>query len=460
MPPTDSRPPAGDPPDPPEDWPEDFVWGTATASFQVEGAVAAGGRGESIWDLFTRTPGAILGGDTADVACDHYHRWPEDVEIMQRMGVGGYRFSIAWPRVVPEGRGRVNPAGLDFYDRLVDGLLEAGITPYPTLYHWDLPAALEDEGGWPHRPTAYAFADYAAAVAERLGDRVKDWWTINEPWCVAEHGYRNGRHAPGRREPRAWLDAAHHVLLAHGLGTAAVKGASPDSRVGVVLNVDAHVPRSGHPADRAACELAHDLRNRWYIDPVLLGRYPPAALDHRRWDRKTLRDGDLEIISAPLDQLGINYYFREVVADPGVDDRERPPPLIDADLPRTTMGWEIYPEGLRDLLIRFHRDYDLPPVFITENGAAFPDRVEEGAVHDPLRRDFLKAHFRAARQAWRAGVPLRGYFVWSLMDNFEWAHGFSQRFGLVWVDYDTGERIWKDSAHWFASYIAGGGGSE
>lgn len=440
-------------------WPDDFVWGTATASFQVEGAVRAGGRGESIWDRFSNIPGNILNGDTADTACDHFHRWPEDVEIMRSLGVSGYRFSIAWPRVIPDGRGRINQVGLDFYDRLVDGLLQAGIIPYPTLYHWDLPAALEDEGGWPHRPTAYAFADYAAVVAERLGDRVKNWWTINEPRCVAEHGYRRGRHAPGRREPRAWLDAAHHVLLAHGLGTAAVKQVSPDSRIGPALNVDAAVPRSAHPSDLAAAETAHDLRNRWYMDPVLLGRYPPAAVEHYRWDQKALRDGDMEIISQPVDHLGINYYFREVAADPALPDRERPPPITEADLPRTTMGWEIYPDGLRDLLLRFHEDYRLPPVFITENGAAFPDRVEEGAVHDQNRRDFLEAHFTAARQALRAGVPLRGFFVWTLLDNFEWALGFSRRFGLIWVDHQTQERVWKDSARWFASYIASGGES-
>ena len=435
-------------------FPPGFKWGVATAAFQIEGAVGADGRGESIWDRFTHTPGRIRNGDIADVACDHYHRWPEDVAIMRDLGVTAYRFSIAWPRVMPEGTGTVNPAGLGFYDRLVDGLLEAGITPFPTLYHWDLPQALEDAGGWPERATAYAFADYASVVAGHLGDRVDHWWTINEPWCVAELGYRHGEHAPGRREGNTALEAAHHVLLAHGLGVEAVRSAAADARVGLANHVDARVPRSTHPADLAATELAHAQRNRWYLDPVFLGSYPEVAVDHFGWDRGCVRDGDMAVISTPIDHLGINYYTRTVIGDDAVTDEERPRPLTEADLPRTTMGWEVYPQGLTDLLTRFNDDYDLPPVFVAESGVALPDEVIGGRIHDVDRIAYLDDHIAAVADSRAAGVPVAGYFVWTLMDNFEWAHGFSQRFGLVWTDFDTQQRILKDSATWFAAEIA------
>jgi beta-glucosidase len=434
-------------------FPPDFVWGVATAAYQIEGAVSEDGRGESIWDRFSHTPGRTRNGETGEVACDHYHRWREDVAIMKDLGVQGYRFSIAWPRVMPEGTGPVNPAGLDFYDRLVDGLLEAGITPFPTLYHWDLPQALEAAGGWPVRETAYAFAGYAAVVAERLGDRVKDWWTINEPWCIAELGYRSGDHAPGRSHPADAVAASHHVLLAHGLGTQAIRSVAPDARVGIVMIVEAHLPRSSHPADVAASELAHDVNTRWYLDPVLLGEYPESAVAYHGWDRAPVRPGDLDVISTPLDHLGINYYSRKISQAADVDDAQRPSPILEADLPRTTMGWEVYPQGLRDVLVRFNDDYDLPPVYVTESGVAFKDLVVDGTVPDDDRRDYLERHFAAAGEALAAGVPLRGYFVWSLMDNFEWQHGYSQRFGLVRVDYDTQQRTLKDSARWFTSFI-------
>jgi beta-glucosidase len=433
------------------------VWGVSTAAFQIEGAVDVDGRGESIWDRFSHTPGRIHNGDTADVACDHYHRWPEDIEIMQRLGVRGYRFSIAWPRIIPTGTGPVNIAGLDFYDRLVDGLLAAGITPYPTLYHWDLPQPLEDAGGWPVRATALAFADYAAIVADRLGDRVTDWWTINEPWCIAELGYGLGEHAPGRRDAVEALAAAHHVLLAHGLGMQAVRAAAPGARVGIANHVDQQVARSTHPADEQAAELAHAVRNRWYFDPVFLGTYPENAVAYLGWDERPVRDGDLQLISSPMDHLGINYYTRTIIEDGTIDDADRPEPLVEPDLPRTTMGWEVYPKGLTDLLTRLNEDYDLPPTYVTEGGVALPDQLVDGAVRDDERRDYLARHFAAASDARAAGVPLRGYFIWSLMDNFEWAHGYSQRFGLVWTDYATQTRILKDSAHWFATEITGDG---
>lgn len=435
--------------------PPNFVWGVATASYQIEGAVDEDGRGESIWDRFSHTPGRTRNGETGDVTCDHYRRWPEDLAIMQDLGVTGYRFSIAWPRVIPDGTGAVNGKGLDFYDQLVDGLLAAGITPYPTLYHWDLPQILEDAGGWPNRDTAHAFADYAAVVADRLGDRVVNWWTINEPWCIAELGYRRGIHAPGRSDPDDAAAATHHVLLAHGLAMQAVKAAALDAKVGIVVSVEAHVPRSTHPADRAAADLAYDVNVGWYVDPVLKGAYPEAAIEYHGWDQQPVRDGDLDIISAPLDQLGINYYSRKIAQAAAVDDSERPAPILEADLPRTTMGWEVYPEGLRDVLLRFADGYELPPVYITESGVAFVDEVTDGAVHDEHRRDYLERHFAMAAEAIERGVDLRGYFIWTLMDNFEWQHGYGQRFGLVHVDFETQQRIVKDSAHWFASVIAG-----
>jgi beta-glucosidase len=437
--------------------PAGFVWGVATSAYQIEGAPEVDGRGESIWDRFSRTPGKTFAGHTGDVACDHYNRWPDDVSLMTELGVTGYRFSLAWPRVFPAGAGTVNVPGLDFYDRLVDGLLEAGITPYPTLYHWDLPQALEDGGGWIRRDTAYRFAEYAALVADRLADRVLDWWTINEPWCVAELGYRFGDHAPGRREPTAWLAAAHHALLAHGLGLQAIKSVRSDTRVGIVINVDAVMPRSAHPADASAARMVELTRNNWYLETVLRGEYPAAAVEHYGWDRGEVEAGDMALISAPMDHLGINYYSRQVIGDESVADSDRPAPIIETDLPRTTMGWEVYPDGLRDLLIQYDREFELPPVYVAENGVAFPDELIAGAVNDDNRRAYLESHFKAAADAAEAGVDLRGFFIWSLLDNFEWQHGYSQRFGLAWTDYESQRRIVKDSGRWFASMITSGG---
>lgn len=434
-------------------FPDDFTWGVATAAYQIEGSVDTDGRGESIWDRFSHTAGKTSNGETGDVTCDHYNRWPEDIAIMKDLGVPAYRFSIAWPRILPDGAGAINHAGLDFYDRLVDALLEANIKPFPTLYHWDLPQALEDNGGWPARDTAYAFADYAERVASRLGDRVHDWWTVNEPWCVAELGYRNGEHAPGRANQPAAAAAAHHVLLGHGLALQAVKATSPASRIGIVINADAHMPRSTHPADIAAAELAHDINTRWYLDPVMRGEYPESAVAHHGWDRVEVQDGDMAIISAPMDHLGINYYTRRISHDPTVDDSARPEALLEADLPRTTMGWEVYPAGLRDVLVRFNGEYELPRTYIAESGVAFVDEVVDGAVHDENRRHYLETHFAAAAEARDAGVPLHGYFIWTLMDNFEWQNGYDQRFGLVRIDYETQQRTVKDSGYWFAKVI-------
>ena len=439
----------------PPSFPSDFVWGTATAAYQIEGAVTADGRGESIWDRFSHTPGNTHNDDNGDTACDHYNRWREDIELMSDLGTHAYRFSIAWPRVMPGGTGAVNLAGLDFYDQLVDGLLEAGITPFPTLYHWDLPQALEDRGGWTKRATAYAFAEFVSAVGQRLGDRVRDWWTINEPWCVAELGYRNGEHAPGRRDPAAAIAATHHVLLAHGLGMRAMKAAAPNARLGIAVNTDAHIARSSHPADVAAAELAHDVNTRLYLDPIMLGEYPASAVEYHGWDGAEISPGDMDLIATPIDHLGVNYYTRRVSLDPTIADSDRPAPLVETDLPRTTMGWEIYADGLTEVLLRFHNDYELPPTFISESGVAFVDEIVDGAIRDEGRRKYLEDHFAAAANAIAAGVPLRGYFVWTLLDNFEWQHAYNQRFGLVHTDFPTQRRTIKDSGHWFATVAKG-----
>jgi beta-glucosidase len=438
-------------------FPPGFLWGAATAAYQIEGAVAEDGRGPSIWDQFAHSPGRTLDGDTGDVACDHYHRWREDIAIMRDLGLQAYRFSIAWPRIMPMGRGRVNQAGLDFYSQLVDELLANDITPFATLYHWDLPVSLEADGGWPFRSTAFAFADYAEVVGRHLGDRIKNWLTINEPWVVAHRGYIEGAHAPGRTSLEDGLAAAHHTLLAHGYAAQALRAANSDAKVGIVINSDIMVPRSEHRLDRLAAEQAHESMNRWFYDPIFLGSYPEDAVRRYDWDMGPVFDGDMIAIRQPLDLLGVNYYTRKIHADPSLDDVERPQPIVEADLPQTTMGWEIYPQGLTDFLIRMDRDYDLPPIYLTENGAAFPDEVVDGAIHDDDRVDYLERHLKALAAAIAAGVDVRGYFVWSLLDNFEWARGYAQRFGIVRVDYNTQERIWKDSAHWYREVIAANG---
>jgi beta-glucosidase len=432
----------------------DFVWGAATSAFQIEGATGVDGRGESIWDRFSHVPGNTRDSATAEVACDHYHRWQEDIGIMQELGLNGYRFSVAWPRVLPSGTGAINQAGLDFYDRLIDSLLEAGIQPFPTLYHWDLPQALEDEGGWVARRTAYAFADYVVTVAERLGDRVGKWMTINEPWVIAHLGHVSGEHAPGRESVQEGWAAAHHTLLAHGLATQALQAAVPNAQVGIVLNMHAKVPRSQHLADKRAAYAESGFDHRWYADPIFKGTYPEDALTSIQWDQHPVFDGDLAIINTPTDFLGLNYYTRDVVEDEGFDDVERPAPIIDADLLRTTMGWEVYPDGLRDLLVWLHETYDAPPIYVTENGAAFVDRVTDGRVHDPERIAYFDRHVAAVAEAIDLGVDVRGYFAWSLLDNFEWAFGYDQRFGLVHVDFDTQVRTIKDSGYWYRDSIA------
>ena len=434
-------------------FPANFVWGTATASYQIEGAVAEDGRGPSIWDTFAATPGTIDDGSTGAVACDHYHRWEQDLDLMQRLGVGAYRFSIAWPRVIPAGTGAVNQAGLDFYDRLVDGLLERGIAPFATLYHWDLPQPLQDAGGWPDRGIVDAFVAYADAVTRRLGDRVAYYATMNEPWCTAFLGYALGEHAPGLRDGGLALRAAHHVLLAHGAALEVMGANAPAAQHGIVLNLNPAYPASDATDDLAAARRFDGFFNRWFLDALLKGRYPDDAWQGYGAAVPHVEDGDLAIIARPLDFLGVNYYNRTIVtSDPSV-----PWPAVRAvpfDSAPTDMGWEVYPQGLTELLLRVQRDYAPPPMYITENGAAYPDVLRDGAVDDADRIAYLEQHVAAVHAAIERGADVRGYFAWSLMDNFEWARGLAKRFGLVYVDYATQTRIPKRSANWYADLIA------
>jgi beta-glucosidase len=449
----------------------DFVIGSATASYQIEGAVHEDGRGPSIWDTFSHTPGRIVDGDTGDVADDHYHRLESDLDLMASLGLEAYRFSIAWPRIQPLGSGEPNAAGLDFYSRLVDGLLARGIRPIATLYHWDLPQALEDEGGWTNRETAHRFAEYAAIVGAALGDRVATWTTLNEPWCSAYLGYGSGAHAPGRTEPLAALQAVHHLNLAHGLATQALRAVvSNDPEFSVTLNF--HVLRGDDASSPEAVRRIDALANRAFTGPLLRGEYPADLLADTAaiTDWSFVHEGDLDTIRQPIDFLGVNYYSTATVrmwdgaaprqnADGHKDVGGSPWPgstdvefLVQAG-PYTAMGWNIAPDGLEELLVSLHEQFPTTPLVITENGAAFNDEVVGGAVHDAERVDYLRRHFTAAHRAMARGVDLRGYLVWSLLDNFEWGYGFSKRFGIVHVDYDTQQRTVKDSGAWVAELI-------
>ena len=432
----------------------DFRWGAATAAYQIEGAVAEDGRSPSIWDTFCRVPGAIANGDTGDVACDHYHRWPEDIGLMRRLGLDSYRFSIAWPRVLPDGTGRANAAGLDFYDRLVDNLLDAGVTPFPTLYHWDLPQVLQDRGGWPARETAYAFAEFASVVGERLGDRVTDWFTVNEPLCSAWIGHLEGTMAPGIKDLSLAIPASHHLLLGHGLATAALRAAAPGPvRIGAVLNLSPCDPAGDTDADVAAAARADGHTNRWWLDP-LYGRGYPADMVEVYGIEPPVRDGDLETIAAPMDHFGLNYYFRQVVTDDPTGDPPFARSVSVPDWTLTAMGWEVYADGLEQLLVRLSDEYGVRRIYVTENGSAWPDEVEpDGNVEDKDRIAYLEQHLEACLRAARHGAPVAGYFAWSLMDNFEWAYGYDKRFGLVHVDYETQRRTIKASGYRYADII-------
>jgi beta-glucosidase len=432
-------------------FPPEFRWGAAVSAYQIEGAVGEDGRGESIWDRFSALPGNIVGGDSGAVACDSYHRYRDDVRLMRELGLDAYRFSIAWPRILPEGRGQANAAGLDFYDRFVDELLEAGIEPFVTLYHWDLPQALEDRGGWPVRATADAFAEYVELVGTRLGDRVSNWITQCEPWVISWLGYRQGEHAPGRRNEADAVAAAHHVLLSHGLAAEVLRREVAEARIGITIDLVAFHPLTESEDDRAAVASSDAFRNRWILDPVLRGEYPADILE-RFGSVLPVQHGDLQTIAAPLDFLGVNYYTRTVVqADP---EGGSPVFVDDGGAERTEMGWEVYPDGLYELLVRLRDDYDPPPLYVTENGAAYADRRSNGTVHDPRRISYVDRHLAAIARAIEDGVPVHGYFLWSLLDNFEWSFGYSRRFGIVYVDYETLERVPKSSYRWYRDFIA------
>lgn len=425
-------------------FPSSFQWGVATSSYQIEGAVNEGGRAPSIWDTFSHQPGKVDNNDTGDVACDHYHRWQSDLDLIKALGVDAYRFSIAWPRVQPLGSGAWNPAGLAFYDRLTDGLLERGITPHVTLYHWDLPQALQDNGGWTSRDTAKRFADYAQTMAERLGDRAVSFSTHNEPWVTAVLGNQTGLFAPGLKDPVIARRVAHHLLLSHGLSLQAIRAAGVKAALGIVLNQSPATPATSSAEDVALAAREYALLVRWFAEPLLLGRYPTAP------DLpvcEAIEPGDLETIAQPLDFLGINYYTR-------IWSSTSNPPVPAPHAQGTSdMGWENYPEGLTELLCGLKRDYPLPPVFITENGLANRDVLVDGKVDDQPRIEYMRTHLSALKAAIDAGVDVRGFFYWSLMDNFEWSSGYAKRFGLVHVDYQTQVRTPKESAHWYRRFI-------
>lgn len=430
-------------------FPRDFLWGAASSSYQIEGTSPGDGRGRSIWDDFCDQPGRISDASNGSVACRHVDLYAQDVDLLADLGVKAYRFSIAWPRILPDGRGPINQAGLDFYKKLIDALLAKGITPWVTLYHWDLPSTLERAGGWRHRDTAYAFADYAAICARGLGDRVKHWITHNEPWCVAVLGHRTGEHAPGMRDPLACLRAAHHVLLSHGLAVPRLRQESPNAEVGITLNLNPAYPATpGKAEDERETRLFDGDFNRWYLDPIFRGCYPEdmvahhTQLGHFGIDPSLVQARDLAEIAQPIDFLGVNFYSRAVLGErgPGEEARKKDPEHY------TQMGWEIYPQGLTDLMRRLAREYPSKAYYITENGAAYEDTLTDaGRVHDQARERYYLRHLAEVAKSIEHGVPLKGYFAWSIMDNFEWAFGYSRRFGLAYVDYATQKRTPKDS---------------
>jgi beta-glucosidase len=426
----------------------DFVWGVATSSFQIEGASSDHQRGQSIWDAFCRRPGAILDASDGLRACEHVDRLEQDLDLIASLGVSAYRFSIAWPRVQPNGDGMINGKGLDFYQRLVDGLLQRGIEPYPTLYHWDLPLSLQHRyGGWYGRETVARFADYADVIARHLGDRVPTITTINEPWVIAMLGHEHGVFAPGLKSRELALQVAHNLLVAHGLAAQAIRARCP-AKVGIVLNMSPIHPLTDAPADIAKARLDDGQINRWYMDALLKGHYPADVLEHFGSDAPVVLGDDFKVITQPLDFIGVNYYTRNFASTGDPWSATKTGAAV------TDMGWEIYPAGLTELLVRLNRDWVCPPIFVTENGAAFPDKLVDGAVIDRERVEYLATHIAAVDEAARQGVPMAGYFVWSLMDNFEWSSGYLRRFGIVYTDYETLERTPKASAHWYAKLLA------
>jgi beta-glucosidase len=431
-------------------FPPKFLWGAATASYQIEGAWEADGKGESIWDRFSHTPGKIANNDTGDVACDHYHRYREDIALMRSLGLKAYRFSISWPRLLPAGTGAINPAGLDFYDRLVDALLAANIEPFVTLHHWDYPQQLYERGGWVKRENLHAFADYVALMVKHLGDRVTQWATFNEPGVIAWAGYVGGEHAPGVvGDQKTAVQISHNLLVAHGLATQAIRAADPRAQVGIVINLWPTEPASDDPADVAAAEAAWVGSETIFLHPLFKACYHPTLLEAAGDLLPQIQPGDFALIAQKLDFFGLNYYSRAVVSAQSRYIENIPGSEY------TDMGWEVHPPALRRLLNRINREYALPPIYITENGAAFADEVSpDGKIHDPRRLEYLRQHFIQTRLAMQDGVDVRGYFVWSLLDNFEWSYGYTKRFGIVHVDYDTQKRTIKDSGEWYRGVIA------
>lgn len=444
-------------------FPGGFLWGAATSAYQIEGGWNEDGRLPSIWDTFSHTPGKTKNGATGDVACDHYHRWAEDVALMRDLGLKAYRFSVSWPRILPEGTGRVNQAGLDYYGRLVDALLEANILPMLTLYHWELPQTLQDAGGWPARATSAAFTELADVVSRALGDRVSHWITHNEPWCTSLLSHQIGIHAPGWQDWPAALAAAHHVLYSHGLAAARIRANAPEAQVGIAVNFEPATPASASPEDYHAARIWDGYYFRWFVDPLMGRRYPADMVAYYTRSGRLPRgldfvqEGDMETIAAPLDFFGVNYYTRHIArARENLLEQHQNAPNPGAEY--TAMGWEVHPDSFYRLLNRLHFEYRMPQIFITENGCSYPEGPDEnGRVHDQRRINYLHSHIHAMRRAMQNGAPIAGYLQWSLMDNYEWAEGYSQRFGMVYVDYATQQRFPKDSALWYHDLIARNG---
>jgi beta-glucosidase len=445
-------------------FPENFVWGVATAAYQIEGAVKEDGRGESIWDHFSHTPGKTKNGDNGDIAVDHYHRYTKDIEIMREIGINGYRFSIAWPRIQPLGQGKANQKGLDFYNRLVDALLGAGIRPFPTLYHWDLPQALEDAGGWPNRDTAERFADYADIVTQSLGDRLQSWTIFNEPWMFTTLGYLRGYHAPGRSDVDAYLRATHVVNLAQGMAFRVIKSRNNRSRVGSAFSMWPCQPATKSPADQEAAERAHKWQNIWFLHPAMNGSYPDAFIGVSE-EKLGIRPGDMETLRAEFDFIGINNYLRTLFTaiDPGRNSRDPFDRIFPVETtlrgqsgPRTDIGWEVHPKALYEVVMRITKDYGRPEIEITENGCAYNDGPRpDGVIDDRRRIHFHRAYLTELARAIRDGANARGYYAWSLLDNFEWSEGYAARFGLVYVDFMTQRRTVKESGRWYGELAAG-----
>lgn len=439
-------------------FPAHFLWGAATSAYQIEGATHEDGRGPSIWDQYAATPGKTFQGETGDIATDHYHRVREDVALMAQLHLNAYRFSIAWPRILPQGTGAINERGLDFYERLVNTLLEYRITPVVTLYHWDLPLALHERGGWLNRDTALAFADYVEIVVKRLGDRVRWWTTLNEPWCSAYLGYGTGHNAPGMTDMQSAFIAGHHLLLAHGLALPRLRAHARQAQVGITLNPIPIYAVDDQPETQQAAERADTLTNRWFLDPLFRRRYPDGIFAQANVAPPSIEADDMAVIAAPIDFLGVNTYSRQLVRAPGEKQSGSTPgyEIVDriAGPIYTEVGWEVFPQALTDVLVRIYQDYSPRSLIVTENGAAFADQWDgSDQIKDSLRVQYLRDYIQAMGQAIGRGVPVQGYFVWSLLDNFEWGHGYSKRFGIVYVDYPTQRRIVKESGRWYAQFL-------